>query len=231
MKKLCIGLLFFFCALTAFSQNTRALFLEVSGTVEIKEAGSSEWKRATPGISIDSNTVISTGLKSRASVSLGSSRLDIQPLTMLTLRELVQRGDVEETTLYLRTGRVRVTVNRPSGLSADFTVQSPTVTASVRGTSFEFDGINLWVENGLVLLENGGGQKVYVAEKQRSYVDENNQNRIVPPFEAEAAQLRPLIPELASTGNSAAPPEIAPGLGSTLGSGSTPGTLIYIGWP
>jgi hypothetical protein len=225
MKKVYICFLFLSCTLAAFAQDMQAVFLEVSGTVEIKESGSPEWKRAAPGISIDSNTIISTGLKSKAAVSLGSSRLDIQPLTILTLRELVQRGNAEETTLYLRTGRVRALVNRPAGLSVDFTVQSPTVTASVRGTSFEFDGINLWVENGLVLLASPKGQKVYVAQGQWSYVDENNQNRVVPPFEAEAAQLWPLIPELTSTGSGTASPEISPG------SGSNPGTHIYIGWP
>jgi hypothetical protein len=225
MKKLCFCFLFLSCTLAAFAQDMRAVFLEVTGTVEIKEAGSPEWKRAAPGISIDGNTVISTWLKSKAAVSLGSARLDIRPLTMLTLRELVQRGNVEETTLYLRTGRVRALVNRPTGLSVDFTVQSPTVTASVRGTSFEFDGINLWVENGLVLLANSQGQKVYVAQGQRSYVDEDNRNRIVPPFEAAAAQLWPLIPELAGTGSDTASPGISPP------SDSTPGTHIYIGWP
>jgi hypothetical protein len=220
MKKtlLCFWLLI--CTAAAFSQNLQALFVEVSGTVEIKEAGSSEWKTAAPGLSVGGNTVIATGLKSSAVIVLGSSRLEVRPLTMLTLEELTQRGGGEETSLYLRTGRIQARVNQPTGLSVDFTVKSPTVTASVRGTSFEFDGINLWVENGMVLLANPKGQKVYVAEGQQSRVDENNQNRIVPPFELETALLRPIIPELASTGSNAEPPEI--GILSMR---------IYIGWP
>jgi hypothetical protein len=64
-----------------------------------------------------------------------------------------------------------------------------------------------------------------VAQGQRSYVDGNNQNRIVPPFEAEIAQLPPIIPELANTGIGMEPPEI--------GTPPAPdrGTKIYIGWP
>jgi hypothetical protein len=216
---LCIGVV------AAFSQNLQARFLEVSGRVEIKEAGSSDWKTAAPGLSIGGNTVISTGLKSSALIALGSSRLEVRPLTMLTLEELSQRDGAEETSLYLRTGRVLARVNRPTGLSVDFTVKSPTVTASVRGTSFEFDGINLWVEEGLALLASPQGQRVYVAEGQRSRVDEGNQNRIVPPFELETALLQPLIHELADAVIGAALP------GISTGPGSDPGTRIYLGWP
>jgi hypothetical protein len=210
-----------------FSQTPEARFLEVNGAVEINEqenGASSGWKRAAPGDVIGSNTIISTGLKSSAVISLGSSRLEVRPLTMLTLRELIQRGNTEETVLYLRTGRVRAVVNPPTGQNFDFTVTAPIVTASVRGTSFEFDGIHLRVDKGRVLLTGVNGQKVYVAGEQRSYVDETNRNRIAPPFEAEAALLRPVIPELSNTGSRTEAPEamIAPGPDSTL---------IYIGWP
>jgi hypothetical protein len=227
MKKTLVVFLMFACLWSAFAQTMEARFLEVTGTVEIKEANSSEWKRAAPGTLTGRNTVISTGLKSSAVISIGSSRLDVRPLTMLTLAELTQRGNGEETTLYLRTGRVRAAVTPPTGQSVDFTVGSPTVTASVRGTSFEFDGKRLRVDEGRVLLAGSGGQKVYVAEAQQSYVDENNQNRIVPPFEAEAALLRPVIPELNSTGTGVrSPARGSPGSGI---SGS--GIRIYIGWP
>jgi hypothetical protein len=191
--------------------------------VEIKETEASGWKTAAPGLPVKKNTVISTGLNSSAVISLGSSRLEVRPLTMLALEELVQRDGIEETALYLRTGRVRAEVTPPRGIQIDFSVKSPTVTASVRGTSFEFDGKYLWVDDGRVVLAGSNGQKVYVAEGQRSYVDGNNQNRIVPPFEAETAQLQPIIPELTSTGSGIESPEIK--------MPSAPGTSIYIGWP
>jgi ferric-dicitrate binding protein FerR (iron transport regulator) len=226
MKKSILCCLLYACvafrAVPAFSQELQALFLEVSGRVEIKEAGSSEWKTAEPGLFVAMNTVIATGFKSNALVSLGSSQLELCPLTMLTLEELARRDRAEKTTLYLRTGRVRARVTRPSGLPAGFTVRSPTVTASVRGTSFDFDGINLWVKDGLVLLANRNGQKVYVAQGQRSRVDEADQNRVTPPFELEAALLQPLIPALSDTGAVV----VAPGTGVPAG----PGTKIYIEW-
>jgi hypothetical protein len=237
MKKLWLCFLLFHGMCGIFAQNPDAEFIEVSGTVEIREAGGSGWKTALPGLSVGRDTVISTGLRSQAVISLGSSRLEIRPLTMLTLHELIRRDGAEETILYLRTGRIRAEVTPPSGQTIDFTVGSPIVTASVRGTSFEFDGKQLRVDTGRVLLAGSNGQNVYVAGKQWSYVDENNQNRIVPPFEAETARLRPVIPELYAIGRNADPPE----LGVLLATSSAdmywgwppePGSAgLYIGWP
>jgi hypothetical protein len=213
--------LIFAGVLNAFGQTPEARFLEVTGPVETREAASGEWKRAAPGNLIGRNTLISTGPKGSAVIALGSSRLDLRPLTMLTLEELTQRGNTEEASLYLRTGRVRAVVSPPRGRSVDFTVGSPTITASVRGTSFEFDGRRLRVENGLVLLTGSGGQNVYVARAQRSHIDEDNQNRIVPPFEAETASLRPALAELNNTGSDLRVPEMRPGSNLRIG----------IGWP
>jgi hypothetical protein len=228
MKTIFVCFLLIIFAGTAFSQSPEARFLEVNGTVETKESETgnsdpSDWKKAVPGDIIGNNTVISTGFRSRAVISLGSSRLQVLPLTRLTLEELVRRGNTETAILYLRTGRVRAAVTPPPEQRVDFTVRSPVITASVRGTSFEFNGTYLRADNGRILLTASSGQKVYVVGDQQSYVDENNQNRIVPPFEAEIAMLRPVLPELNNTGSSAEPPEIgiAPGLGTT----------IDIGWP
>ncbi|GHU52933.1 hypothetical protein FACS1894200_13450 [Spirochaetia bacterium] len=56
------------------------------------------------------------------------------------------------------------------------------------------------MENGRVLYSGLNGQKVYVDGNERSYVDEA-QNRIVSPFEAEAAALTPMLPGLSATGS------------------------------
>jgi hypothetical protein len=217
VKGLLVLLLFSVCAVGGFTQTVEAVFVEVEGRVEIKESPSSEWRSAAAGEVIGKGFIISTGLKSGAVISLGSSRLEVRPLTVVSLEDLILRGDGEETVLYLRTGRIRAEVSPPTGRDVDFTVGSPTVTASVRGTSFEFDGKRLWVGDGMVLLSGTVGQKIYVAQAQRSYVDENNQNRIVPPFEAEAAVLRPVIPELNNTGSAARLPKFGFASGTGIG--------------
>ncbi|MDR1411760.1 MAG: FecR family protein [Spirochaetaceae bacterium] len=203
----------------AFAQSGPARFIEVRGTVEIQDAGSAEWRAASPGDFIGKNTVVSTGFKSSALISLGDSRLSVRPLTRLTLEELIQRDSTEEINVYLRTGRIRAEVRPPPGMHSDFTVRAPMATASVRGTDFEFDTTHLYVDSGLVLMEGAGGQTVYVDAGQRSYVDESSQ-RVMPPFEAEAALLSPVLSELANTGSDTGSygPEItAPGDVSALG--------------
>jgi hypothetical protein len=183
----------------AVAQEGQAVILEVQGTVEVQDGASAEWRAAVPGDSIGKNAVISTGFKSTALISLGNSRLSVRPLTRLTLEELVQRDNSETVRLHLRTGRVRAEVKSPAGLQTDFTVRSLIATASVRGTDFEFDTRRLYVNAGRVLLEHNSGQMVFVDAGRRSYVDESGQ-RVIPPFEAEAALLTPTLSELTNTG-------------------------------
>ena len=184
----------------------------ISGTVEFRESATEQWRPATVGVVIKKNTIISTGIRSGAVITLGASRLTMRSLSILTLEELVQAEGTEEAVLFLRTGRVRADVTPPSGMSADFTVRSPTTTASVRGTSFEFDGRRLSVESGRVRLSNQSGQKVFVNAGQQSYADTGSQQRLVSPFEAETTQLTPSLPELANTGSSGEPPNMTPGI-------------------
>jgi hypothetical protein len=173
MRKLFVFVLLLAGIGNIFAQDRAAIVLEVQGTVEIQDGVSAEWRAAAPGDSIGKNAVISTGFKSSVLIVLGDSHLSIRPLTRLTLEELVQGDTAEEVRLYLRTGRVRVDVRPPAEARIDFTVRSPAVTASVRGTSFEFDTRHLYVDNGQVLMEGGGGQMVYVDAGQRSYVEES----------------------------------------------------------
>jgi ferric-dicitrate binding protein FerR (iron transport regulator) len=64
--------------------------------------------------------------------------------------------------LYLQTGRIKADVAPPSEGKIDFKVRSPSATASVRGTSFEFDGLRLVVDDGRVHVSGGDGMGVYV---------------------------------------------------------------------
>jgi hypothetical protein len=151
------------------------------------------------GGSISKDTVISTSFKSTAIISLGKSTLLIRPLTRLTLDELVQRGDNEQVRVTLQSGRVRADVTPPPGGRTDFTVKSPIATASVRGTGFDFDTVDLKVESGRVQYTGNGGQTVLVDRGERSYISET-ENRPISPFETATASLAPSIPELTDTG-------------------------------
>ena len=140
-KGMLVLMIMLFTAWNVIAQEAR--ITHINGTVEIRPAGEREWRPASVGMVVGKNTVISTGIRSRALLSLGASTVTVEPVTMLTLEELIQRDGSEEAVMHLRTGRIRADVSPPSGLRAEFSVTSPTATASVRGTSFTFNGRRL----------------------------------------------------------------------------------------
>ncbi|MDR1286949.1 MAG: FecR domain-containing protein [Treponema sp.] len=153
------------------AQEGAAYILECSGTVEVKTPGATEWKAAETGALLTKDTVISTGFRSTARIALGNSTLIVRPLTRLSLEELQTIQGHESVNLFVQTGRVRAEVNPPTGGRTDFTVRGPVITASVRGTSFDFDGLILNVTEGLVHVTGGDGSAVYVGAGHQAASD------------------------------------------------------------
>ena len=230
MRKLLMAMLLLAAASAIRAQDGQARIVEVQGKVEIQEPASPDWRNAQAGDPVTDGTVISTGFKSTAVIALGASQIIVQPLTMLTLEEIVQRENSGETYLYLRSGRIRANISLPTGANSTFSVRSSNGGASVRGTSFEFDGRYLWIESGIVRLENNNGQQVYVAEGRHSFIDESNLDRVVPPFEAEGALLQPRLPELDRIGRQR-PAASLPGSGGGSVSGGNSGLGLNPIWP
>jgi hypothetical protein len=169
MKKTGVGILLLMSAVVLGAQT--ALIVETSGTVEIKAPGASEWRAAVTGEALERATLISTGFRSTALIRIGNSTITVRPLTRLSLEEIAANQDGEQVVLNLRAGRVRADVRAPEGGRTDFSVRAPTATASVRGTVFEFDGLEVKVEEGRVHL---GGQSVtgaYVSAGHSTAVD------------------------------------------------------------
>ena len=183
-----------------------ARITHINGTVELRNAGEREWRPASVGTVISRNTVISTGIRSRALISLGSSTITVEPVTILTLEELIRRDNTEETVVHLRTGRIRADVTPPSDMRTEFTVTSPSATASVRGTSFTFNGRRLTTHSGRVAFFNTSGQRVIVNGNQSSYADSSRHGRLTLPFETAVSSLRTSLTELDSTGSGSNPP-------------------------
>jgi ferric-dicitrate binding protein FerR (iron transport regulator) len=177
-----------------------AFFREVSGTVEIRAPGSAAWASAARGDRIEKNTLISTGFRSTAVVVLGNSVITVRPLTRLSLDEIIRNQNEEQVNVSLQTGRIRAEVNPPSGGKTDFTVRSPTATASVRGTVFEVDTENLRVDEGRVIYFLDNGRQTSVAAGGTSYVD-ITANTVISSFEAAAELLVPALPPGTGSGS------------------------------
>ncbi|MDR1143153.1 MAG: FecR family protein [Spirochaetaceae bacterium] len=179
-----------FCAAALSAQSPRAVIQEVRGTVEIKRPGASAWAPAAAGQELSQDTHISTGFKSSALIRLGNSTLTVQPLTRLSLAE-IRAADAGRVSVQLQAGRIRADVKPPAEGPVQFTVRSPTATASVRGTVFEFDTVNLTVDEGTVGFSGPDGAVVYVRAGQSSSPDPITGRAAAPVGTAEA-QAAPL---------------------------------------
>jgi len=170
MKRTFFALIILITTVSAFAQNPTAVIKEFTGTVELKQGGSSNWVPARAGAAIQKSTIVSTGFRSTAILTVGNSTLTVHPLTRLTLEELMSQNQTETIELKLNTGKVRAEVAPPSGGKTNFNVQSPSATASVRGTSFTMDSNSLQVQTGAVGYSSSGAP-VTVSAGNESYVD------------------------------------------------------------
>jgi len=161
MKKIIFTVIFItLIVYGAFCQN--GVIRELTGEVELKRAGSSAFVPASAGDAVSSNTIVSTGFRSTAIIAIGSSVITVRPLTRLTLAEIQSMENTENVNVNLQSGRVRVEVKPPAGTKTNLNVQSPSATASVRGTTFEMDTRNLNGIEGKVMLSGVSGAGVMV---------------------------------------------------------------------
>jgi hypothetical protein len=170
MKKNIFTAIFITLVITgAFCQN--GVIRDLTGEVELKRSGASAFVPASAGDIVSSNTIVSTGFRSTAIISIGSSVITVRPLTRLTLAEIQAAENAENINVNLQSGRVRVEVKPAAGTKTHLNVQSPTATASVRGTTFEMDTHNLRGIEGKVLLSGVSGAGVLVTGGNSSSVN------------------------------------------------------------
>ena len=202
------------------AQNMEARIVEITGLVELKAPGQTSWSHARQGDVLTPDTMINTGFKSTAVILIGNSRITARALTRLTLAELRSGANGDVVDLNLRVGRIRAEVNPPTGGNINFTVRSPSITASVRGTAFEFDTETIKVENGVVqfIPQRSWGVAdpgVLVYPGQSSFMDTLT-GSVTNPAAAGAGSLAPpplpgvdqgyLIPSAANPASTSSPP-------------------------
>jgi len=190
MKKLLLAAIFILVGLNVFCQD--AFIEQLTGSVEIKQPRDNAFKAAKQGDKLSQDTIVSTGFKSFAVIKMGSTTMTVRPLTTLSLTEIQKEEGAETVNVNLQTGRVRVDVKPPAGTKASTTLTSPSTTASVRGTSFEFDTNNLYVNEGVVSYVGKNGQNILVSAGGSSRIDHTGQ--VTSPRDERNANLIPPIP-------------------------------------
>jgi hypothetical protein len=199
MKRLVVLLLFSEGLSFLFAQNQQAFIREITGTVELKVHGSANWIPGKVGDRVLPNTMISTGFRSIAILAIGNSTIAVQPITRLSLEELIKRDNAEQISLKLHTGRIRAQVTPPAAGSIEFSVRSPIATASVRGTAFDFDTLNLEVREGVVsfapvIQGTASSRPILVRAGESSWMDADSGRVVSPLAAAEINRIPPALP-------------------------------------
>ncbi len=140
---------------------------EVTGNVEVRTSSEGSWEPVEEGDMVPVGATISTSFNSRAVLAIGESSLTVRPLTRIRIAELAEEQDIDRSEIELPVGRMRANV-RSAERRAEFRVTSPLATAAVRGTEFDFDGVNLSVSEGTVVLANSFNETVAVAGGEQS---------------------------------------------------------------
>lgn len=202
MKRTVFFILLLNGAVLVFAQNPAAYIREITGTVELKRPGSTRWRSAVLGERIEEKAIISTGFGSAAVIAVGDTLLTVKALTRLSLDVLLKKDDTETVNVGLNTGRIKADVKPPAGGKTSFSVQTPSATAAVRGTSFAMDTNNIYVHEGTVVYEPGGAsaRPVTIGAGQESRVNADTGLVINPLIAAEANLALPVLP-----GQNAAP--------------------------
>lgn len=154
---------------------------DFSGKVETQSPGTA-WKAAKKGDAIVKGMIVSVGFRSSAVIQTEDSTITVKALTRLAIEDIVKTQGGTKTELYLSSGSVRTEVTPAAGEKAQFRVKSPTATASVRGTGFEFDGVNLLVFHGAVALTSTIGRTRTVRRGYASFITSGSD--VVMPFKA-----------------------------------------------
>jgi len=168
-------------------QQPEARVLSTSGRVEMRATRTASWSAVEAGMELPLGATISTGFGANAQLEIGPATLEVQQLTRLTLEELAEREGLVQSDLFLQVGRVRADVRTTEGRQSEFRMRSPVATAAVRGTSFQFDGINLQVESGNVWLGNQLGEGVVVGGGEESSSSSDDDPPVPPADQREAA--------------------------------------------
>ena len=194
MKRLALITLILFCTARAFPQEglQSGEITELTGTVELKHPGQTDFTPAKVRDKLTKDTIVSTGFKSNALIRVGSAILTVRPLTRLSLSEISSSEGTEKLNLSLQAGRIRVDVKPPAGTRTSMSFVSPMATAAVRGTSFEFDIDSLTVLEGKVIFKGSQDAEIPVSAGTSSGINEYGRPFI--PAETYATGLRPVPP-------------------------------------
>jgi hypothetical protein len=136
--------------------------LSISGVVQFKETENAKWVKASVGQKLSAGFFIYTGFDSNAVIQTPNAKIEVKPLSQVSIASLIADKKNIVTDVYLKYGKVKANIEKNAEVKTLFKVRSANSTASVRGTYFGFGNDEATVENGVVNLTNANGSSVLV---------------------------------------------------------------------
>src|SRR6266849_7343503 len=119
-----------------FAQTAAGSFATVTGQVQIQRGGATIG--AASGVGVNVGDRILTGASGHAVILLNDqSRLEIGPVSSITLDQFTVTGGATSTRVSLFSGVLRSLVSSATGGAANYQVHTPNAVAAVRGTKFD----------------------------------------------------------------------------------------------
>jgi FecR protein len=145
--------------------------LSATGTVQIKPNEKANWVAAKVGQKLGIGNFIFTGFNSNAVLQTIKAKIEVKPLTQVSIDTLVQDNSNIITDVQLKYGKVTATVDKKEDKTVLFKVRSANSTASVRGTQFTLSDDELYVKEGTVYLVNNKiNNSLLVQKNERVYI-------------------------------------------------------------
>lgn len=141
--------------------------------VEISRAQGG-WEPATNGTVVKAGDRIHTGFKATTTLTFpNGTTMVMEPMSVVLIESISNDGTGKvNVRMWLKLGAVSAKVNRSMGAAGDFNVQTPTTTASVRGTIFgvRYDGVatTVSVTEGKVEVAPARGKAIFVGAGQET---------------------------------------------------------------
>jgi hypothetical protein len=179
--------LFLAAAAFVFADDLTATVVKITGKASVQKDGA--WVALAVGDVVPVGATVSTGFRSELQLKIGPSTVAVKALSRLTVKDLALAGGAAKTDLYLAVGKISAEVNKSDTVTEQkFTVGSPVSTASVRGTSFTFDGVNLTVARGVVDFSDLRGNTVQVPVGESARAVAGYQSTLVSPRDLAAQE-------------------------------------------
>jgi len=142
------------------------------GDVEISKDAGKTWKALTKGVSIEKGDLVSTSFDSTATIQFAHGNFNIAPMTQIRVDEFLNKDNLERAQLYMNVGRISARIDKPANIRADFSVTTPTASASVRGSGMtiatdEKYGTTIYATDGITYytIGNTGEQTLSTGKK------------------------------------------------------------------